>query len=112
MIVNYDLVFACDFLSQASQLSSHHDPIFLKIEGLGICREIFHRVRDDSLRSEFQNAVFISSDRSSERSEFTFDDVVEMARNSLGEDAFGYRAELVTLVERARVLSAAPVSNR
>jgi Ca-activated chloride channel family protein len=34
--------------------------------------------------------------------DFTYDAVLEMARGSMGDDPFGYRAEFVSLVERAR----------
>ncbi|NOR45948.1 MAG: DUF3520 domain-containing protein, partial [Candidatus Delongbacteria bacterium] len=34
----------------------------------------------------------------------TFDGVIEMAKGSMGKDDFGYRAEFIQLVEKAKLL--------
>ena len=40
--------------------------------------------------------------------DFTYDDVIEIARASKGDDEFGYRAEFINLVRLARTASALP----
>ena len=110
---------------QVTQTNNHYPDELLTIkmrykEPKGIkSKSITHRVTwesystEPSERFEFSAAVaaFGMLLRNSEfKGNASYDKVLEMARRSKGEDASGYRAEFINLVEMAKSLSVTSAS--